>query len=82
MGVEVRGPGQEGVEEGDQVAGVNTPIILRYWSLFCAVQLDKCNFSTIFRIEDLEELLHRDFKQFSCQVCGCITHEALEHTTF
>ena len=29
MGVEVRGPGQEGVEEGDQVAGVNTPIILR-----------------------------------------------------
>ena len=21
------------------------------------------------RIEDLEELLHRDFKQFSCQVC-------------
>ena len=29
MGVEVRGPGQEGVEEGDQVAGVNTPVILR-----------------------------------------------------
>jgi len=51
MGVEVRGPGQDGVEEGDQVAGVNTPIILR--------------------IEDLEELLHRDFKQFSCQVPNC-----------
>lgn len=51
MGVEVRGPGQEGVEEGDQVAGVNTPVILR--------------------IEDLEELLHRDFKQFSCQVTNC-----------
>ena len=27
--MEVRGPGQDGVEEGDQVAGVNTPIILR-----------------------------------------------------
>jgi len=51
MGVEVRGPGHNSVEEGDHVAGVNTPIILR--------------------IEDLEELLHRDFKQFSCQVPNC-----------
>lgn len=38
MGVEVRGPGQDGVEEGDQVAGVNTPIILRLvHSLHCTV---------------------------------------------
>ena len=36
MGVEVRGPGQDGVEEGDQVAGVNTPIILR-WGMSVAL---------------------------------------------
>ena len=29
MGVEVRGHGHNSVEEGDHVAGVNTPIILR-----------------------------------------------------
>ena len=33
MGVEVRGPGQEELVEGDRVAGVDKPVILR-WGLF------------------------------------------------
>jgi len=51
MGVEVRGPGQTFMREGDKVAGVDRPVILR--------------------MEDIEELLHVDYKQFSCQVPGC-----------
>lgn len=51
MGVEVRGPGQEELVEGDRVAGVDKPVILR--------------------LEDIEELLHVDYAQFSCQVPGC-----------
>jgi len=51
MGVSVRGPGHEALQEGDRLAGLTQPIILR--------------------LEDIEELLHTDYKQFSCQVPGC-----------
>jgi len=51
MGVEVRAPGQTSLQEGDRVAGMDRPVILR--------------------MEDVEELLHVEYKQFNCQVPGC-----------
>ena len=42
MGVEVRGPGQEELVEGDRVAGVDRPVILR-WGKFRLLSADmKC----------------------------------------
>lgn len=51
MGVSVRGPGHKDFREGDQVAKVDQPILLK--------------------LEDIEELLHVEYKKFSCQVPGC-----------
>jgi len=51
MGVSVRGPGMVSMEEGDKVAGMDTP--------------------TFLALEDIEEFLHVDYAQFSCQVPGC-----------
>ena len=46
MGVEVRGPGQEELVEGDRVAGVDKPVILR-WGQFVTCQL-LCQSKVIF----------------------------------